>query len=442
MSATATLSPPSTPSTGGLKSTRLRVTATGAIISVSLLLLLGVISMVDGGIIGSLLTPIKNDLKLADEQFTRITALGSFLGLWANPVYGYLGNKFGRKRVVFGGLLLLSLSEIASGLSTSYGVLLFARILVAFGGISYLVLAPSWIADLYAPQWRNFVFTIYHLKNRVGVSISLFLGAFLASKYDWHAAFLITGGATLAFIFLLLIVREPQPGESDGHVEEAPRAHTFRESLTVFKYPGYLLHVVAFAFFAVGMHGQQWVPAYLYRTFHITNQEASGFLGSVLLGTIPVGLLAGWLTGLFFLHRYRGGYASFLGLTSILAALAFFIAYHATNLAAAKFWLAAAFTVFALSVGSLTTLIVETVPPRLRTSAAAYSPLVTGIIAGVLVAELWGVISDRYGLAHAILLAPTGYLLGGLFWIVLAFWQRRQPEAPWLARREPSPTSA
>jgi MFS family permease len=436
MSTTATLVPPSTPATLDLESNRLNATTAQAVVSVTLLLLLGVVSVVDGGIISSLLTPIKNDLKLADEQFTRITALGAFLGLWANPVYGYLGNKLGRKWVVFGGLLLLSVSEIASGVSTSYGALLVSRILVTFGGISYLVLAPSWIADLYAPKWRNFVFTIYHLKNRVGVSASLFIGAFIAAKYDWHTAFLITGGATLALVFFLFLVREPRPGEADGHVEDAPTRHTFRESLAVFGYPGYVLHVLAFAFFSVGMHGQQWVPAYLYRTFHISNQEASGFLGDVLLGTIPIGLLAGWFTGFLSLHRQRGGYASFLGLTSVLAALGFFVAYHATSLAEAKFWLATAFTVFALSVGSLTTLIVETVPPRLRTSAAAYSPLITGLIASILVTELWGIISDHYGLAHAILLSPLGYLLGGLLWIILAFWQRRQPEAGWLARQE------
>jgi predicted TIM-barrel fold metal-dependent hydrolase/MFS family permease len=438
MSTTTLLSqPPSTVSVPAAPR-RLRLTTAEIFISVTLLLLLGVVSMVDGGIISSLLTPIKNDLRLADEQFTRITALGAFLGLWANPIYGYLGNKFGRRRIVFGGLLLLSLSEIASGLATNYGALLISRILVTFGGISYLVLAPSWIADLYAPQWRNFVFTIYHLKNRVGVSISLFLGGFITARYDWHAAFIVTGAATLALIFLLFLVREPKPGEADGHIEEAPKEHTLRESLAVFKYPGYVLHVLAFAFFSVGMHGQQWIPAYLYRTFHITNQAASGFLGTLLLATIPVGLLAGWLTGFFSLHRHRGGYAAFLGITSSLAAIGFFIAYHVTTLSAAQFWLSASFTVFALSVGSLTTLIVETVPPRLRTSAAGWSPLVTGLIASVVVTEIWGLISDRYGLGHAILLAPTGYLLGGLLWLALALWQRSQPESSWLAEKESS----
>jgi len=415
---------------------RPRLSTAQATVSVTLLLLLGVVSLVDGGIISSLLTPIKNDLRLADEQFTRITALGAFLGLWANPIFGYLGNRFGRQSVVFGGLLVLSLSEIASGLSTQYSTLLVARILVTFGGISYLVLAPSWIADLYAPKWRNFVFTLYHLKNRVGVSISLFLGGFIAARYGWHIAFIATGTATLALIFLLFLVREPQPGEADGQVEETPRQHTFVESLAVFRYPGYVLHVLAFAFFSVGIYGQQWIPAYLYRTFHITNQEASGFLGSLLLATIPIGLLSGWLTGFLSLHRQRGGYAALLGVTSSLAGLGFFIAYQTAALAGAKFWLSVSYTIFALSVGSLTTLIVETVPPRLRTSAAGWAPLITGLIASVAIAEVWGVISDHYGLGKAILLAPTGFLLGGLLWLALAFWQRRQPEAPWLARQE------
>jgi MFS family permease len=439
MSTTTLLTPPPSVLPKPAAPPRIRLTAGQATVSVTLLLLLGVVSLVDGGIISSLLTPIKNDLHLADEQFTRITALGAFLGLWANPIYGFLGNRLGRRSVVFGGLLLLSLSEIASGLSTNYDTLLVTRILVTFGGISYLVLAPSWIADLYAPKWRNFVFSIYHLKNRVGVSISLFLGGFITARYDWHVAFIFTGVATLALIFLLFLVREPKPGEAEGHVEDAPREQSVRESLTVFKYPAYVLHTLAYALFLVGIHGQQWIPAYLYRTFHITNQSASNFLGTLLLSTIPVALLSGWLTGYLSLHRQRGGYAAFLGVTSVLAGLGFYVAYLSANLDQAELWLSISYTIFALSVGSLTTLIVETVPPRLRTSAAGWSPLVTGLITSVIITEIWGVISDRYGLGHAILLAPTGYLLGGLLWLVLALWQRGQPEVSWLVEKTSSP---
>jgi len=424
MSLEATLSAPPVSSPAPVVR-RAQSTTREAATSVTLLLVLGVLCMIDAQIVSSLLTPIKNDLKLADEQFARITAIGAFVALWVNPFYGYLGNTFGRKKVIFGGLLLLSVGSIASGLSAGYLALLVARVQVAFSAVSYNVLAPSWIADLYSPKWRNFVFTIYHLKNRVGVSSALILGGWLSAHYDWHTAFIVTGGATLAVVFLILLVREPYPGESDGHIDKSITHPSFREGLEVFKYKGYVLHTLAYSFFMIGMYGQSWIPAYLYRTFHITNQQASTFLGTVLLATIPVGLAGGWLTGFFSLHRHRGGYATFLGLTSFVAALTFFTAYHQTELVSAEFWLATAFTIFALSVGSLTTLVVETVPPRLRTSATSISPLVSGIIASILAAEIWGIISDHYGLRWAILLAPTGYLIAGFLWAFLAFWQRR-----------------
>jgi MFS family permease len=423
MSQLTILSAPAVPTPQPVR--QVRSTAREAALSVTLLLTLGVLCMIDAQIVGSLLTPIKNDLKLADEQFARITALGAFVALWANPLFGDLGNRFGRKKVVFGGLLLLGLGSIGSGLSAGYLALLSARVLVAFSAVSYYVLAPSWIADLYSPKWRNFVFTIYHLKNRVGVSAALIIGGWLAGHYNWHVAFIATGAATLAVVFLILLVREPHPGESDGHADKSLARPSFREGLDVFRYKGYVLHALAYSFFMIGMYGQSWIPAYLYRTFHITNQEASTFLGTVLLATIPVGLAGGWLTGFFSLHRHRGGYATFLGATSLVAALAFFTAYHQNDLTGAKFWLATAFTIFALSVGGLTTLMVETVPPRLRTSAASTSLLASGIIASILAAEVWGIISDHYGLRWAILLAPSGYLIAAFLWAYLAFWQRR-----------------
>jgi hypothetical protein len=147
----------------------------------------------------------------------------------------------------------------------------------------------------------------------------------------------------------------------------------------------------------------------------------------VLLGTLPIGLLGGWLTGIISLHRHRGGYAGFLSLTSIAASAALFAAYHADDLATAKFWIATAFTIFALSVGSLSTLLVETVPPRLRTSATSLSPVVSGIVVSVLTSEAWGLISDHYGLRWAILLAPSGLLLAGILWGFLAVVQRNNP---------------
>ena len=48
-----------------------------------------------------------------------------------------------------------------------------------------------------------------------------------------------------------------------------------------------------------------------------------------------------------------------------------------------------------------------------------------GIIASILGAEIWGIISDHYGLGRAILLAPSGYLIASFLWAYLAFWQRR-----------------
>jgi MFS family permease len=254
-----------------------RTTALQATISVTLILFLGVVGIIDAMIVSSLLTPIKNDLHLADEQFTRITAITAFVGLWASPFFGFLGNRFGRKATIFGGLTLLSASTIWSGFSAGYTALLVSRVLVGFGAVSYNVLAPSWIADLYAPKWRNFVFTMYHLKNRVGVSLALIVGGWIAGHYNWHVAFFATGIATFLLVILILLVREPRPGESDGHHDTVPHRPTFREQLSVLKYKGYALHVSAYALFMVGMYGQQWIPAYLYCTYHIPNQQPPVF---------------------------------------------------------------------------------------------------------------------------------------------------------------------
>ncbi|THF62792.1 MFS transporter [Pseudothauera nasutitermitis] len=395
--------------------------------SLTLIWLLGVVCVLDAMIIASLLTPIKAEFGFSDEQIGRLSSMFTLAGILGAPIFGVLANRFGRKAVLLTGVAIWSVSSIATGLATGFLGLLFWRVATGFGEAAYNTLAPSWLADLYRPRWRNLVFSLYMLKNKIGTAAALALGGWLAAEYGWRTAFFVAGLPGLLLAALLLWVREPAIGALDDiQPGEAPaRARPgVRESLAVFRYPGYVLHSLALLFFFTAMSVQIWIPAYLHRVFDLSNQQASGFLAQILLYTLPVGLLGGYFSSLF-LRPFRWGFPAFLATTSLLAAGAFAIAYGSRDLTVAQIAIAAGIALFGFSAGTLTTLIVETVPPYLRNSATALSVVLTSGIAGIVGPELVGRLSDAHSLAQAVFVAPVAYAAAGLIWIVLAFWLGR-----------------
>lgn len=381
------------------------------------LLLLGVVCAFDAGIMASLLTPIKASLALSDEAFGQVAAAFTFAGMLGAPMFGYLAGRFGRKPVLIAGVLLWSAASSANALASGVVGLILWRGLTGFGEAAYQGLTPSWLSDLYDRRWRNFVFSLYMVRNKLGSALALVTGAWLASAFDWRVAFLVSGIPGIVLALFLLRLKEPAAGASDGKAE-AHRALPLREQLSVLRVPAYVLHVVALVFFFSGVGtAQMWAPAYLHRVYAITNQEAANFLAAVLLFTTPVGLIGGYVFGRS-LSRFAWGLTAALSVSSLIAAAAFAVAFTTRDLATAKLFIVVAIAAFGSTAGSLTALMVESAPARLRPAAGSIGTLASSGVAGVLVPWLLGALSDRYGLDRAIYLGVAGYAIASLIWAV------------------------
>lgn len=408
--------------------------ARNAHLSLALLLGLGIVCVLDSMIVAALVTPLKQHFGFNDEQIGRLSSAFTLASMLAAPVMGALANRFGRKAVLIGGALLWSAASLASGLVNGFLALLLFRILTGIGEAAYSGVAPSWLSDLYRPRWRNLLFSLYMLRNKLGSAAALGLGGWLAAEYGWRSAFLVAGVPGLLLALLLLSQREPRPGASEQAVDTAPL--TLREGLAVFRYPGYCLHLLALVFFYSAMSSQMWIPALLFRSFALDNQQASAFLAQVLIFTLPVGLIGGYLSSLW-LRQRAWGFPAFIASTSLLAAGLFLYAYSTPSLAACKLAIGLGTATFGFSAGTLTTLVVESVPATLRTSAVSFSVMLGGGVAGILGPELIGRLSDAYGLQHALLLAPTCYLLAGLTWLVMTLLALRAPTQSHFAEAYP-----
>jgi predicted MFS family arabinose efflux permease len=380
--------------------------------SLAAILSLGVVCMMDAAIVAGLLTPIKADLHLTDAAFGQIAASFTLAGVLGAPLFGYGAGKVGANPCSSGRHHLEpGLGLQRAGRRHRGPAVLAQPHRLWRGGLSG---AGPWLAGgSLRKRWRNLVFSVFMVRNKIGSALALALGSWLASAYDWRLAFL--SGVPGCYAPWLWFLPEPLPGASDAPADRSglPPPH-LHEQFQILKIGRYSAHLAALALFFSGVWtAQMWSPAYLHRVFALPNAAASGFLASVLLFTTPVGLLGGWLAGRW-LAPHRWGLTSALAVTALLTAAAFTIAFSTRDLATAKLFIILAICAFGSTAGSLTTLLVELVPGHLRTaalSAQSFPPVFRARSPWVL-----GALSDRIGLDRAIFLGPAAFALASLIW--------------------------
>jgi MFS family permease len=92
---------------------------------------IGLIRCVDWFIIGALLTPIKTELQLPDEQLGQIGAVFFVASSFTSPIFGYLGGAISDKQNLRIGMLVAPTAFVISAfLLLSYTLLRRRRALV------------------------------------------------------------------------------------------------------------------------------------------------------------------------------------------------------------------------------------------------------------------------------------------------------------------------
>ncbi len=82
-----------------------------------------------------------------------------------------------------------------------------------------------------------------------------------------------------------------------------------------------------------------------------------------------------------------------------------------------------------LCTGPVNTLIIETVPLNLRSSAMALSIFMIHLFGDMWSSQIVGHFSDVWNLRKAVLILPVALLISALLWIVLAIRTARERDA-------------
>jgi MFS family permease len=411
-------------------------TATGRpYLGLALLTGLNLFNYLDRYILASVVPPIKADLQLSDGEIGWLTSafmIGYFV---TSPVFGYLGDRSSRKGLIVFGVTFWSLGTILSGFAHDYWTLLACRVLVGLGEASYAVLAPAWLADLFAPERRNNALTIFYSATPVGSALGYLLGGFALSHGGWRYGFFWAGVPGLVLALALLTLSEParrKPGEGDLASGGFSRSGLsgFGELFRIEDYVLVLLGLTAYTF-GLGAFAA-WGPTFLNRVHGLELSFADQFFGGTLVIAGLLGTLIGGFAATAWHRQFRAGYAYLLTLSAAMTVLAAAAAFLSANTQVSMACLGAAMFFAFLPTGPINTLLLESVPVSLRARAMAasifvihlfgdfWSPVIVGNLAD------WGYRADSpgAGLQNAMLILPAVFSLSILSWGWLALRQR------------------
>ena len=184
------------------------------VLSVSLVLI-----AVDTTILNVAIPTLQQDLGASASGLQWIVS--SYILVFAGLLLtmGFLGDRFGRKRLLQSGMIVFALSSLAAAYAQSTGQLIAARALMGVGGAMIMPATLSIIIDVFPREERAKAIGIWSAVAGIGVPLGMIVGGWMLESLWWGSVFLINIpiGATVlaAGFFLVPDSRDPKPWKID-----------------------------------------------------------------------------------------------------------------------------------------------------------------------------------------------------------------------------------
>src|ERR1051325_866883 len=148
-------------------------------------------------------------------DYTQVGLLvGGFIlpGVAISLPSGFLGQRFGDKLVVTGGLALMVLGGCIASFAPSYAVILFGHLLAGVGGAILIVLMSKMLADWFADRELFLGNAIFIVGWPAGIAAGQATQSWLAEMTSWQSVFRLS--TVLAALALVLVAAfyHPPPG--------------------------------------------------------------------------------------------------------------------------------------------------------------------------------------------------------------------------------------
>ena len=275
---------------------------------VALLMGTAILSYTDRQVLSLLVDPVRHDLGISDTSMSLLlgTAFALIAGFAGIP-FGWLADRWSRRNLIVGGVLVWSIGTIACGLSHDFTQLFIARIVVGLGESVLSPAAISLISDYFPPSRRGLAVGSFLSGIAIGIGASILVGGAtlhlvesgvlaaspLAGLSAWRLVLLLLGAPGFLWVFALFIIREPARRAAHAVLATDTGAGTGAVTLAAVA-PLYV--IVAMASLVDNAVGA-WAPTLLIRGFARDAADVGVHLGTLLTIGFGAGvLLGGWLS--------------------------------------------------------------------------------------------------------------------------------------------------
>ena len=171
------------------------------------------LAAVDQTILASALPSIANALGVvADLSWVVVAYL--LASTVAAPLYGYIGDRMGRRRALLGALVVFTGASVACAFAPDFGWLVALRALQGLGGGGLMTLSQALIGEHVEPRERGryagYFATLFAMASTTGPV----LGGYLTEVFSWRAIFVIN--IPLGLVAALLALRLPHAPPTRG----------------------------------------------------------------------------------------------------------------------------------------------------------------------------------------------------------------------------------
>lgn len=244
----------------------------------------------------ALLPRLASDFSLSlGEAAHVITAFAVAYG-FAQLLFGPMGDRFGKYRVVAWGCIACAFTTAACALVESFDFLVIARTVAGATAAPIIPLSMAWIGDVISYERRQPILARFLIGQILGLSTGVFFGGYAADHLHWRTPFITIAVVFVAIGILLLAINKHLPlhAKQVRHVEGSALNRMIHEFAQVLAIPW--ARIVLLTVFAEG--------AFLYGSFAFIVSHVHQVHGISLASSGQVVMLFG-MGGLLFAMAAR-----------------------------------------------------------------------------------------------------------------------------------------
>ena len=349
-----------------------------------------------------------------------ITAFSVTSGFSQLPM-GWLGDRINRRMIIAIGLLGVSLTTLAVGLSPTYYPMLLILVVMGIFSGAYHPVSNTILAGYIELKRRGKVIGLHLLGGAMGCAFSPILGGLIADKLGWRFSFIILCIPVLLAALLILwkLKLSERPHNSGGLSQTSisngtQGAKTGLASLGKALRPIAVICVLAILVQFISVAAENFIPLYLVDKHNIAAAHAAMWLGVMRGGGMAGSLLGGWLSDKW--SRENALYLAIIGTGPVLF-LVTILPFNAVFVVMFVLFGVLAF----MKYPPFQTLLVDIAPPQLR--ATLLGLYFFFMMEGMSLAQpIVGYFIDIWGINQvfsAIGLITVGLSVVTLFWAII-----------------------